>query len=111
MGGYDGNTVRKEKRGTAAPVQQAGATLRKEISELDDDLILIDIRTRAAMVRDTTQKGATVELIMDRTLPDKHVPIPRIMAPLSLLAFFGIYFILSSFLPVGIREYIFALVR
>jgi len=111
MGGYDGNTVRKEKSGMAAPVQQAGATPHKEISELDDDLILIDIRTRAAMVRDTTRKGATVEPIMDHTLQDKRVPVPRIIAPLSLLAFFGLYFILSSFLPIGIREYISALIR
>jgi hypothetical protein len=111
MGGYDGNTVRKEKREMARPVQQAGANPPKEISELDDDLILIDIRTRAAMARDAKHASAAVESTMDHTLPDKRIPAPRIIAPLSLLAFFGIYFILSSFLPIGIREYISALIR
>jgi hypothetical protein len=111
MGGYDGNAVRKEKRGTATAVQQAGAIPAKEIPEVDDDLILIDIRTRVAMRRDAKQIEAAAEPIMDHTSPDKPVPGSRIMAPLSLLAFFGIYFILSSFLPIGIREYISALIR
>lgn len=111
MGGYDGNAVRKKKREMAAPLQQSGPTPREEISELDDDLILIDISTRAAMRRDAMHIEAAAEPIMNHTLPDKRVPVPRIMAPLSLLAFFGIYFILSSFLPIGIREYISALIR
>ncbi len=81
------------------------STMRAEaLTDADDDLILIDLKTRAQSASRTRQQGVAKPIM-------EHVNDNRVLAPVSLLAALALLFILSPFLPLGIREYISALIR
>ena len=106
MRGYRRNAVQKEQLGMATSVLSSRAIAAHGRSESDDDLILIDIRTRELMRLNGQSKRATVNPAMNEVLHDN-----RALAPLLLLAILVLFFFLSPSLPTGVREYIVAVLR
>jgi len=51
------------------------------------------------------------DVVMDMSASTQHVAPNRALAPAVLLAFLILCFLVSPYLPTGLREYISALVR
>jgi len=123
MGRRRDNTARKEGWNHMATTMQgkashgAGAAAARapvpidatRPQELDDDLIMIDIRSKNAAAVADKHGEVRVKSLMERVV--QSACDSRAIAPLTLLAVLVLVFLFSPLLPIGVRDYISALIR
>jgi len=99
MGHRRSNVLRKEDVEMATPVQELTSVVRPNGTNGNGMGVSVAIQHHPPRVK------GKVELVL------QYLRANRAIAPLSLLAFLLLVFLLSPLLPIGVREYISALIR